>query len=295
MALTPAALARLEPAERLAFLAAASAIGRDENPGINTTVVLLLTVERLVSETPPGLVAQLRHLHRPYRIYSPCTHPERDDDGHLDLELDDGDLTCEASYLYSICKACCMVEDERGEWCSDSHDHQRGEPVCDTRALLDALPPLASPAVDVAEGGCEALPLPGQPHDGPVRRYVRICPVGHFRRGRSCQACAGIGAIVCAECPGRQPALLIPAEVWERISDDQDGQLTAEGAGLLLDPDCRDGKCDSCVGPPCEHRCHRAATSPASVDRAGGLSVRGDMPNLRLGGPGSSPGTRSKR
>ncbi|MGH3382673.1 MAG: hypothetical protein ACRDP6_48890 [Actinoallomurus sp.] len=25
---------------------------------------------------------------------------------------------------------------------------------------------------------------------------------------------------------------------------------------LLIDPDCRDGKCGSCVGGPCEHDCH---------------------------------------
>jgi hypothetical protein len=35
--------------------------------------------------------------------------------------------------------------------------------------------------------------------------------------------------------------------------------LTAEGAGPLLDPDCRDGKCGSCVGAPCEHYCHKQA------------------------------------
>jgi hypothetical protein len=28
-------------------------------------------------------------------------------------------------------------------------------------------------------------------------------------------------------------------------------------AGPLLDPDCRQGKCGSCVGGPCEHDCHR--------------------------------------
>jgi hypothetical protein len=33
--------------------------------------------------------------------------------------------------------------------------------------------------------------------------------------------------------------------------------LEAVGAGPLLDPDCRDGKCGSCVGAPCEHECHR--------------------------------------
>lgn len=28
----------------------------------------------------------------------------------------------------------------------------------------------------------------------------------------------------------------------------------------LIDPDCRDGKCSSCVGGPCEHLCHQAET-----------------------------------
>jgi hypothetical protein len=32
--------------------------------------------------------------------------------------------------------------------------------------------------------------------------------------------------------------------------------LTATGNGPLLDPDCRDGKHTSCVGPPCECDCH---------------------------------------
>lgn len=34
--------------------------------------------------------------------------------------------------------------------------------------------------------------------------------------------------------------------------------VVAEGNGPLLDPDCRDGKCGSCIGGPCEHECHTA-------------------------------------
>jgi hypothetical protein len=34
-------------------------------------------------------------------------------------------------------------------------------------------------------------------------------------------------------------------------------ELEAIGNGPLLDPDCRDGKCASCVGAPCEHECHK--------------------------------------
>lgn len=33
------------------------------------------------------------------------------------------------------------------------------------------------------------------------------------------------------------------------------------GLGLpLIDPDCRDGKCVSCAGGPCEHECHTAGS-----------------------------------
>ncbi|MCK2219751.1 hypothetical protein MF672_039040 [Actinomadura sp. ATCC 31491] len=31
----------------------------------------------------------------------------------------------------------------------------------------------------------------------------------------------------------------------------------------LIDPDCRDGKCGSCVGGPCEHDCHQAGSEAA--------------------------------
>jgi len=50
--LTPDDLARLEPAERMAFTVAASQVARDENPGINTTAALLLTIQRLIGEAP---------------------------------------------------------------------------------------------------------------------------------------------------------------------------------------------------------------------------------------------------
>jgi hypothetical protein len=47
---TPEALAKLEPAERLAFTVASAQVARDENPGINTTAALVLTVQRLITE-----------------------------------------------------------------------------------------------------------------------------------------------------------------------------------------------------------------------------------------------------
>lgn len=39
----------------------------------------------------------------------------------------------------------------------------------------------------------------------------------------------------------------------EQFADDLHHQCAP-----LIDPDCRDGKCDSCVGGPCEHDCHKA-------------------------------------
>ena len=40
----------------------------------------------------------------------------------------------------------------------------------------------------------------------------------------------------------------------------------------LLDPDCRDGKCGSCVGGPCEHWCHtHAAPERTPPDDTEGL------------------------
>ena len=32
----------------------------------------------------------------------------------------------------------------------------------------------------------------------------------------------------------------------------------------LIDPDCRDGKCGSCVGGPCTHDCHQAGSGATS-------------------------------
>lgn len=52
-------------------------------------------------------------------------------------------------------------------------------------------------------------------------------------------------------------APLIRADERKRLLDAGPRDLIAVGAGPLLDPDCRDGKCGSCVGAPCEHECHK--------------------------------------
>lgn len=110
------------------------------------------------------------------------------------------------------------------------------------------------------DAACEAAPLPGRGHDGQVRAYVRICPDGHLRLGSACDACAGKRAMVCAECGGHVPALLIPVRTWHRLIGEyvaeREDRLTAEGAGPLLDLACRAGQCGRCLGAPCEHECH---------------------------------------
>lgn len=134
---------------------------------------------------------------------------------------------------------------------------------------------------------CEALPLDGQNHDGPVRGYVRICPGAHFRTGNVCESCAGNGAILCTDCPGEGPAVLLLAEIWHRLvaeaAEAQETVLTAEGTGALLDPDCRDGKCGSCIGAPCECPHHKAGAFPTVPPAQIEAEVAADV--RRLGGP----------
>lgn len=92
-------------------------------------------------ETPgelDGIAGKLRDLHAPHRIYETCTHAERDDDDHLDVELDDGEWTCNGSYAYSVCVNCCLDQwDGRSEVCLDNHDHEPGKPICPTIAILN--------------------------------------------------------------------------------------------------------------------------------------------------------------
>lgn len=41
--------------------------------------------------------------------------------------------------------------------------------------------------------------------------------------------------------------------------------MTNPGDPKLLDPDCRDGKCGSCVGGPCQHWCHDDVNAPVTA------------------------------
>jgi hypothetical protein len=66
---------------------------------------------------------------------------------------------------------------------------------------------------------CEALPLDGKPHSGSVSEYFRVCPAGHLRSGFACESCAGIGAVLCNECGGDKPGIVIAAEIFQAITN----------------------------------------------------------------------------
>jgi hypothetical protein len=84
-----------------------------------------------------GVLAVLRDMHSPVLIYRECSHLDREDDGHLTVELDDF-WTCEASYLHAVCRECCCHGgDTRSDGCAAGHHHGEGKPVCATRAVLD--------------------------------------------------------------------------------------------------------------------------------------------------------------
>ena len=65
---------------------------------------------------------------------------------------------------------------------------------------------------------CEAIPNEDAVHDGTVGAYIRLCPAGHIRTGTACSSCAGIGAIICNECEGGKPAILIPAAIFATMA-----------------------------------------------------------------------------
>jgi hypothetical protein len=56
--LSPEALARLTPAERISFLTAAGQAARDNNPPLSTTVELLLTIHRLLTSPDPEAMVE---------------------------------------------------------------------------------------------------------------------------------------------------------------------------------------------------------------------------------------------
>ena len=67
--------------------------------------------------------------------------------------------------------------------------------------------------------GCQADPLDGGTHAGPVAEYVRLCFRNHERAGWLCEGCAGpadehgLRTVECGECGG--PAVLVTRAQWD--------------------------------------------------------------------------------
>jgi Family of unknown function (DUF6221) len=109
---------------------------------------------------------------------------------------------------------------EPGSACAD--DNRRGQP-CDcgrdakVRRMLTTVAarwdghPETGPA-------CQADPLDGGAHSGPVAEYVRLCFRNHERAGQLCEACAGtadehgLRKVKCSECDG--PAVMVTRAQW---------------------------------------------------------------------------------
>jgi hypothetical protein len=84
-----------------------------------------------------------REVHTEFRIYAPCGHRDVEDCIGDPMEIDGSDWTCEAGYLYSVCRECCTHGgDEQTEECADFHT-SAGAPdpdgcwPCRTRVALD--------------------------------------------------------------------------------------------------------------------------------------------------------------
>lgn len=70
----------------------------------------------------------------------------------------------------------------------------------------------------VDDPACQADPLDGGVHAGPVAEYVRLCFRNHERAGQLCEACAGppdehgLRKVKCGECDG--PAVMVTRAQW---------------------------------------------------------------------------------
>jgi hypothetical protein len=88
------------------------------------------------------IIAAVRKLHKPFRIYEECDHDEHGDDADL-IECEDF-TTCEDGYLHSICTECCTTDvygtREQTENCAGAHRHDDARPLCATIAALDGTP-----------------------------------------------------------------------------------------------------------------------------------------------------------
>lgn len=90
------------------------------------------------------------------------------------------------------------------------------------------------------------------------------------------------GLVACGQMPSMESVVTL-VETIARLIAEPDAGLTAEGAGPLLDPDCRAGKCGSCIGAPCEHGCHNPGGFPVVASGQIAAEVAADVRRLAGG------------
>jgi hypothetical protein len=116
-------------------------------------------------------------------------------------------------------------------------------------------------------GGRAALKLLAA-HGGPDLTKV---PITHTATGIGMTRTDATGQIVVnVDTPDGRVHIDLGTEFGEPLGlmllDDpehSDGAFLLDEDEPLIDPDCRDGKCDSCIGGPCTHDCHHQESEAA--------------------------------
>lgn len=88
------------------------------------------------------VIARIRSLHRPYKIYDACDHKHTDEDRAAGraVAVEDVGLTCEDGLMYVVCRECCTDGGYQTEVCATEHQHSPGPeiPICSTAVALEA-------------------------------------------------------------------------------------------------------------------------------------------------------------
>lgn len=93
---------------------------------------------RITLELAEAKLAAIARQHAAYKIFEACGHD------HEPKSLDEGlfglyyvrkiGLVCDEGYQHSVCRECCIVDDEPSRHCQLFHDH--AEYLCPTDAIL---------------------------------------------------------------------------------------------------------------------------------------------------------------
>jgi hypothetical protein len=84
-----------------------------------------------------GKLEKVAALHRPFRIYGECDHGDDEDHGgNKVVSVEEIGETCEAGFMYEVCRECCCGCDSyQSEECASYHNHGKDKPICKTAAL----------------------------------------------------------------------------------------------------------------------------------------------------------------